>query len=105
MIALDAVARERENDGLLVSDIEEAYCSKEMNHVYAPCSFCRGEVVPKYIRHTYHWNGQLFIFEDVPAGVCVQCGEAYFTVETVKTMERIVLSKTRPERTIRVWAP
>jgi len=44
----------------------------------------------------------LFIFENVPAGVCVQCGEAYFTAETVKTMERIVLSKIKPERTIPV---
>lgn len=75
---------------------------KEMSHVYAPCSPCGGEVVPKHIRHTYHWNGQLFIFEDVPAGVCVQCGEAYFTAETVKTMEKIVLSKIRPRHTIRV---
>jgi len=73
-----------------------------MTHVYAPCSLCDGEVVPKRIRHTYHWNGRLFVFEDVPAGVCVQCGEAYFTAETVKTMEKIVLGKTKPKRTIRV---
>jgi YgiT-type zinc finger domain-containing protein len=75
---------------------------KEMTHVYAPCSLCGGEVVPEHIRHTYHWNGRLFIFEDVPAGVCVQCSEVYFTAETVKTMEKTVLSKIRPKRTIRV---
>jgi len=34
--------------------------------------------------------------------VCIQCGEAYFTAETVKTMERAVLSKIKPRRTIRV---
>ena len=75
---------------------------KEMTHVYAPCSLCGGEVVPKRIRYTYHWNGELFLFEDVPAGVCVQCGEAYFTAETMKVMEKIVLSKVSPRRTIRV---
>jgi hypothetical protein len=32
----------------------------------------------------------------------MQCGEAYFTAETVKTMEKIVLSKISPRRTIRV---
>jgi len=73
-----------------------------MTPVCAPCSFCDGEVVPEHIRHTYHWNGRLFIFEDVPAGVCVQCSEAYFTAETVKTMEKTVLGKIRPKRTIRV---
>lgn len=73
-----------------------------MTHVYAPCSLCGSEVVPKLVRHTYHWNGQLFIFEDVSAGMCVQCGEAYFTAETVKTMEKAVLSKLSPKRTIRV---
>jgi hypothetical protein len=44
----------------------------------------------------------LFVLEDVPAGVCVQCGEAYFTAETVKTMEKTVLGRAKPRRTIRV---
>ena len=73
-----------------------------MTHVYAACSSCGGEVVSRRIRHTYHWDGRLFVFDDVPAGVCAQCGEAYFTAEIVKTMERTVLAKTRPGRTMRV---
>lgn len=73
-----------------------------MTHVFAPCSLCGGEVVVRYIRYTYHWDDELFIFEEVPAGVCVQCGEAYFTADTVKAMEKVVLGKTKPQRTIRV---
>ena len=70
--------------------------------VYAPCSLCGGAVVLKRIQHTYHWDGRLFVFEDVPAGVCVQCGEAYLTAEAVNAMEKVVLGKTKPKRTVRV---
>ena len=73
-----------------------------MAYVFAACSMCGGEVVPKQIRHTYHWDSRLFVFEDVPAGVCVQCNEAYFTAETVKTMEKTVLNKIKPRHTMRV---
>jgi YgiT-type zinc finger domain-containing protein len=73
-----------------------------MAHVYAACSLCGGEVVSRRIRHTYQWDGRLFVFDDVPAGVCLQCGEAYFTAETAKTMERTVLAKAKPRHTMRV---
>lgn len=73
-----------------------------MPHVYAPCSLCGGEVRSKSTRHTYDWDGELSVFENVPAGVCVQCGEAYFTAETVRTMERLVRAKAEPTRVLQV---
>ena len=73
-----------------------------MAHEYAPCSLCGGEVVAKLVQHEYRWEGKLFVFEDVPAGVCQQCGEAYFTTRTVKAMEKAVLSKLRAKRVIEV---
>lgn len=73
-----------------------------MKRKYDPCTFCGGEVVDERAQHEYHWEGKLFVFEDVPAGVCCQCGEKYFTAEVVKAMERAVLQKTKPKRTIHV---
>lgn len=73
-----------------------------MAHEYAPCSLCGGEVVAKLVQYEYHWEGKFFVFEDVPAGVCRQCGEAYFTAETVKAMEKAVLSNLKPKRVIEV---
>jgi len=73
-----------------------------MAHDYAPCSLCGGEVIPKLIQYEYHWEEKLFVFEDVPAGVCRQCGEIYFTAEVVKAMEKVVLRDLEPKRMIQV---
>jgi YgiT-type zinc finger domain-containing protein len=73
-----------------------------MAHEYAPCSLCGGEVVAKLVQYEHRWGSKLFVFEDMPAGVCQQCGEAYFTAETVKAMEKAVLSELKPKRVIEV---
>lgn len=59
----------------------------------APCSFCGGELEERLVQHEYRWEGSLFIFEDVPAAVCRQCGEKYFDAQVVKAMEKAVLEK------------
>jgi len=76
--------------------------TNKMKHKYGPCTFCGGEVSERLIEHEYRWQAELFLFEKVPAGVCQQCGEVYFTIDTVKALEQAVLSKARPQRTIQV---
>ena len=41
------------------------------------CSFCDSELEERLVQHEYRWEGNLFVFEDVPARVCRQCGEKY----------------------------
>ena len=43
------------------------------------CYFCKGEVVKKKIQHVHQWGEKIVLFEDVPAEVCQQCGEIYFS--------------------------
>jgi YgiT-type zinc finger domain-containing protein len=66
------------------------------------CSFCDGELEERLVQHEYRWEGNLFVFEDVPARVCRQCGEKYFDAAVVKAMERAVLGKLRPKRILQV---
>jgi len=54
------------------------------------CSFCSGELEEQLVQHEHRWKGALFIFEEVPVRVCVQCGERYFDVRVVKAMESTV---------------
>ena len=56
-------------------------------HKYHDCSFCGGVVKPKKTKTDLWWKGKLYIFENVPAGVCQQCGEKYFIAKVAKTME------------------
>ncbi|MBM3131024.1 MAG: type II toxin-antitoxin system MqsA family antitoxin [Chloroflexi bacterium] len=67
-----------------------------------PCSFCDGELENGSVQHPYSWHGKIYLFENVPAQVCRQCGEKYFDAPVVGTMERAVLKKAKPRRTVRV---
>ena len=37
----------------------------------------------------FWWGDDLKIIENVPAGVCTQCGERYFDAPVYKQMERL----------------
>lgn len=69
---------------------------------YANCFFCGGEVKEKSTQREYHWKGELFIFKNVPMGVCQQCGEKFLKAEIGKQMEKMVLMKSKPLTEIKV---
>ena len=81
---------ECEDEHILVDEIEMT------------CNFCDGELEERLVQHEYRWEGNLFVFEDVPAHVCRQCGEKYFDAAVVKAMERAVLGQLRPKRVLEV---
>ncbi|MBI4557552.1 MAG: YgiT-type zinc finger protein [Candidatus Hydrogenedentes bacterium] len=65
---------------------------------YGDCVYCGGEIEEKKQRIDYRFHGQLYILENVPTGVCCQCGEQYFTARIAKKMEAAV-SKARGKLT------
>lgn len=71
-------------------------------HEYGDCSFCGGEVKEKRVELDYRFKGKLYIFENVPAGVCGQCGEKYLTAEVSKEIEHKILTKQKWDKTISV---
>lgn len=68
---------------------------------YSDCFYCGGAVKEQRMPREIRWEGQLFIFEDVPMGVCIQCGEKVLKPEVAKTIDRILQGK-KPTRTIKV---
>lgn len=59
-------------------------------HNYGDCYFCGGEVKEKVIEIEFRWKGKLYLVEEVPTGVCQQCGEKYFTAEVSKAIDRSI---------------
>ena len=59
-----------------------------MTH-FGDCTFCGGEVNEQRIEYDYRRKGRLLILSNVPAGVCCQCGEKYFTPDVLKKMDEI----------------
>jgi YgiT-type zinc finger domain-containing protein len=56
---------------------------------YDDCIYCGGQVEERLERIDYRYQGQLFIPERLPTGVCTQCGEKYFKAEVAKRMEAV----------------
>lgn len=73
-----------------------------MTRKYSDCFYCGGAVREKAGTREYHWKGKLYVFEDVPMGVCNQCGEKVLKPEVGKELEKIVLRREKPSREVTV---
>lgn len=71
-------------------------------HRYGDCSFCGGEVRDNRVELDYRYKGKPYIFQNVPAGVCQQCGERYLTAKVAKEIERRIRTKGKWEKTVSV---
>ncbi|MBM3735358.1 MAG: type II toxin-antitoxin system MqsA family antitoxin [Acidobacteria bacterium] len=60
------------------------------------CSICGGGVTLETIPHQQPWGKELFEFEDVPAWVCTQCGEAFFEAHVAEAIDRIIQDQPQP---------
>ncbi len=68
---------------------------------YNKCSLCNGEVIEERVTVDYRWGDKLLaVLEEVPAGVCQNCGEEYYRAEVVKAMEELAKSKKKSKAKI-----
>jgi YgiT-type zinc finger domain-containing protein len=73
-----------------------------MKREYDDCFFCGGKVEEKLLPREIRWQNQLFVFENVPVGVCNQCGEKVLKPEIAKHIDSILQKDEKPTRTIQV---
>ena len=73
-----------------------------MEHEYHDCFFCGGAVEERLATREMRWEGKLLIFEDVPMGICTQCGERYLRPDVAKKIDAALQSKKRPNRAMSV---
>lgn len=71
-------------------------------HNYEDCSICGGEVKENRVELEYRYKGKLFIFQNVPAGVCDQCSEKYLSAKVAKEIEHRIQTKEKWDKTISV---
>ncbi len=64
------------------------------------CRSCRSPDTyeKRAVSQPLKFNGQVIIFENVPALVCRQCGETLFRAETVELMEELGRGERPPSR-------
>ena len=71
-------------------------------HEYGDCSFCGGEVKEEVVELDYRHKGKLYVFREVPAGVCQQCGEKYLVAGTAKAIEHEIRTRKEWSETVSV---
>lgn len=69
---------------------------------YDDCYYCGGFVRKANISREIWWKGTLYIFEQVPAGICSQCGEKVLKPGVAKDIDLILKEKSKPYRLINV---
>ncbi len=55
-------------------------------------------MVQSKVKVDFRWGRKLKVIENVPAGVCQQCGEKYFQSVVYKAMEKLTASRAKPAR-------
>ncbi len=59
------------------------------------CEYCDGEIVEKRVTLYRRVQGQHVLLEDVPAGVCGECGTRYYAANVLKTIEESVKGRQK----------
>lgn len=54
------------------------------------CEFCHSETIEKKVKRMHWYKKQLYIIENVPAQVCLQCGERYFHAQVLDEIDRML---------------
>lgn len=57
-------------------------------------------MVETKVTYALEHGGRFFIIEEVPARVCNETGEQFFSPETVEHLQSIVASKKTPDKVI-----
>jgi YgiT-type zinc finger domain-containing protein len=73
-----------------------------MPTLYSDCFYCGGAVEERRVPREVRWRAQLFVFEDVPLGVCTQCGEKFLKPEVAKSIDRALQGQRQPTRILQV---
>jgi YgiT-type zinc finger domain-containing protein len=62
------------------------------------CHYCKAELEFQRVNHVQHYLGRWYLLENVPAWVCPQCGEIYYTPQTHDDMLEHLRGMGQPER-------
>ena len=59
-------------------------------------------MIEQRVTYTLELDGRIVIVENVPARVCLETGERFFSPETVEHLQQLVWEDAKPSRVIEV---
>ena len=64
------------------------------------CQFCGGAVKKKTVNLDLWKKEKLYVFKNVPAKVCEQCGEKYFSSKIYGIIDKLLKENSKPDETM-----
>lgn len=66
------------------------------------CEYCQGTIVERKVSLLRKIKAKYVLLENVPAGVCKQCGTRYYAANVLKTIEETIRGRRKAKREVRV---
>ncbi len=63
-------------------------------------NFTQEILIEKRVTYTLEVNGKFFMIENVPARVCEETGESFFSPETGERIQKLIGGQEKPKRVI-----
>ncbi len=64
------------------------------------CEYCGGQIVEKRVTLHRKVRGQYVLIENVPAGVCTQCGTRYYAANVLKGIAELLRGRRQAKREV-----
>lgn len=64
------------------------------------CEYCDGRIVEKRVTLYRKVKGDYVLIENVPAGVCMECGTRYFAANVLKIVEENIHGRRNADRKV-----
>ncbi len=78
---------------------------KTTGYNYGECEICDTPMQEKCVKQDFWIRGQLIVVEDVPAGVCPQCGERVVKADVGRWITKLIESSERIAKAPRISVP
>jgi YgiT-type zinc finger domain-containing protein len=79
--------------------------TKSTKYHYGECEVCDTPLVEKLVKQDFWIGGRLIVVENVPAGVCPQCGEKVVNATVGRHLAELVRNKKRIARAVHISVP
>ena len=76
---------------------------KEVRKMQCGIKECSGDYEERLITHTVRHNGQVVVIDHVPAEICSACGDILLKPETIRRIEELLRTATRPVNTAPIY--
>ncbi|TVL98772.1 MAG: hypothetical protein CV087_20510 [Candidatus Brocadia sp. WS118] len=76
---------------------------KESGYNYGECEICNNHTQEKLVKQDFWIRGGLVVVEDVPAGVCPQCGEKVVKAEVGQRIAKLIENSERIAKAPRIF--